>query len=88
MRRIAPIVLALLLTPLLAAAQEKFPSRPIDFVVTWGAGGGADAMARQLGSLSQPPTVFVTRPVSAAILGLALLLVLAPSLRRLRRGAA
>ena len=55
MRRIVPIVLALLLTtPLLAAAQEKFPSRPIDFVVTWGAGGGADAMARQLGSLSQP----------------------------------
>jgi putative tricarboxylic transport membrane protein len=33
-------------------------------------------------------TVFVTRPVSAVILGLALLLVLAPSLRRLRRGVA
>ncbi len=33
-------------------------------------------------------TVFVTRPVSAVILGLAVLLVLAPSLRRLRRGAA
>ena len=32
------------------------------------------------------PTVFVTRPVSAVILGLALLLVLAPSFRRLRRG--
>jgi len=32
-------------------------------------------------------SVFVTRPVSAVILGLALLLVLAPSLRRLRRGA-
>lgn len=33
-------------------------------------------------------TVFVRRPVSAVILGLALLLVLAPSLRRLHRGAA
>jgi len=33
-------------------------------------------------------TVFVTRPVSAVTLGLAVLLVLAPSLRRLRRGAA
>ncbi len=33
-------------------------------------------------------TVFVTRRVSAVILGLAVLLVLAPSLRRLRRGAA
>lgn len=36
------------------AAQEKFPGRPIDFIVTWGTGGGADAMARQLGHLSQP----------------------------------
>lgn len=33
-------------------------------------------------------TVFATRLVSALILGLAVLLVLAPSLRRLRRGAA
>lgn len=31
-------------------------------------------------------TVFVTRPVSAVVLGLAVPLVLAPSLRRLRRG--
>ena len=23
-----------------AAAQEKYPSRPIDFIVTWGTGGG------------------------------------------------
>lgn len=55
MRRIAFRLLAILvLAPLGVEAQEKFPSRPIDFVVTWGAGGGADAMARQLGSLSQP----------------------------------
>jgi tripartite-type tricarboxylate transporter receptor subunit TctC len=57
MRRIAFPVLVILVLGLLAgpaAAQEKYPSRPIDFVVTWGAGGGADAMARQLGSLSQP----------------------------------
>ena len=57
MRRIAFPVLVILALGLLAApaaAQEKYPSRPIDFVVTWGAGGGADAMARQLGSLSQP----------------------------------
>ena len=57
MRRIAFPVLVTLALGLLAApaaAQEKYPSRPIDFVVTWGAGGGADAMARQLGSLSQP----------------------------------
>jgi tripartite-type tricarboxylate transporter receptor subunit TctC len=37
-----------------AQAQETYPSRPIDFVVTWGTGGGADGMARELGSLTQP----------------------------------
>ena len=31
-----------------AAAQEKFPSRPIEFVVPWGPGGGADQLARKL----------------------------------------
>ena len=57
MRRIVfPVLvtLAVVLPAVPAVAQEKYPSRPIDFVVTWGAGGGADAMARQLGSLSQP----------------------------------
>jgi tripartite-type tricarboxylate transporter receptor subunit TctC len=37
-----------------ADAQEAFPSRPVDFVVTWGTGGGADAMARTLAALAQP----------------------------------
>ncbi|HET7876410.1 MAG TPA: tripartite tricarboxylate transporter substrate binding protein [Methylomirabilota bacterium] len=41
-------------TTLPVAAQEKYPSRPIDFVVPWGTGGGADAMARHIASLSQP----------------------------------
>jgi putative tricarboxylic transport membrane protein len=35
-------------------AQEKYPNRPIDFIVTWGTGGGADAMAREIGALAQP----------------------------------
>jgi len=30
-------------------AQEKFPSRPVDFIIGFGAGGGADQMARILG---------------------------------------
>jgi tripartite-type tricarboxylate transporter receptor subunit TctC len=47
------------------AAQEKYPSRPIDFVVPWGTGGGADAMARQIGSLAQP-FLGVALPVSNA----------------------
>ncbi len=36
------------------AQPEKYPSRPIDFIVTWGTGGGADAMARMLANLAQP----------------------------------
>lgn len=39
MRRIVLVTLALGLLAAPAAAQEKYPSRPIDFVVTWGAGG-------------------------------------------------
>jgi tripartite-type tricarboxylate transporter receptor subunit TctC len=48
-----------------AAAQEKYPSRPIDFICTWGTGGGADAMARQVGALAQP-ILGVALPVSNA----------------------
>ena len=44
-------------------AQEKYPSRPIDFICTWGTGGGADAMARQIGALAQP-ILGVALPVS------------------------
>jgi len=47
----------------MVAAQEKYPSRPIDFICTWGTGGGADAMARQIGALSQP-MLGVALPVS------------------------
>ncbi|HET8576487.1 MAG TPA: tripartite tricarboxylate transporter substrate binding protein [Methylomirabilota bacterium] len=46
-----------------AVAQEKYPSRPIDFIVPWGTGGGADSMAREVGSLSQP-FLGVALPVS------------------------
>jgi len=34
-----------------AWAQEKFPTRPIEFIVPWGPGGGADQVARKVGSL-------------------------------------
>ncbi len=37
-----------------AAAQEKYPSRPVEILVTWGPGGGADSMARTLSQLAQP----------------------------------
>jgi len=44
-------VLLALLAVLAAApafAQEKYPSRPIEFIVPWGPGGGADQLARKL----------------------------------------
>ena len=34
-----------------ALAQEKYPSRPVEMVVTFGPGGGADAMGRKLSQL-------------------------------------
>ena len=36
-----------------AAPAEKYPTRPIDFIVPWGAGGGADQMSRKIGSLAE-----------------------------------
>jgi tripartite-type tricarboxylate transporter receptor subunit TctC len=35
-------------------AQEKFPSRPVEFIVPWGPGGGADQLARLTGKLAEP----------------------------------
>ena len=37
----------------LAPAQEKYPSRPIEFIVPWGPGGGADQLARKAGKLME-----------------------------------
>jgi tripartite-type tricarboxylate transporter receptor subunit TctC len=34
-------------------AADKYPDRPIDFIATWGVGGGADQMARTLGPLTE-----------------------------------
>lgn len=37
--------------PLSLHAQDKYPSRPIDFIVPWGPGGGSDQTAREIGKL-------------------------------------
>ncbi len=37
----------------LASAQEKYPSRPIEFIVPWGPGGGADQLARKAAKLME-----------------------------------
>jgi tripartite-type tricarboxylate transporter receptor subunit TctC len=62
MKRLALILIVLTLT-MPVVAQEKYPSRPIDFVCTWGTGGGADTMARQISNLAQP-LLGVALPVS------------------------
>lgn len=36
-----------------AQAQEKYPTRPIEFIVPWGPGGGADQVARKSSQLME-----------------------------------
>ncbi len=59
----AVVLLVTVAVALPLAAQEKYPNRPIDFIVPWGTGGGADAMARQIGLLAHP-FLGVALPVS------------------------
>lgn len=35
-------------------AAEEFPTRPIEFIVPWGPGGGADQVARKLAKIMEP----------------------------------
>lgn len=45
--------LSLATLTLFAPAQEKYPSRPVEFIVPWGPGGGADQLARKAGKLME-----------------------------------
>jgi tripartite-type tricarboxylate transporter receptor subunit TctC len=47
------VALLLGLTSLAVTAQEKYPSRPIEFIVPWGPGGGADQVARKAGKMME-----------------------------------
>ena len=42
------------LCSLAASAQEKYPTRPVDIIVPWGPGGGADQLARLTAKLIEP----------------------------------
>ncbi|OGA54922.1 MAG: hypothetical protein A3G24_10380 [Betaproteobacteria bacterium RIFCSPLOWO2_12_FULL_62_13] len=45
------VLLALASSP--TAAQDKYPTRPIEFIVPWGPGGGADQVARKSAQLME-----------------------------------
>jgi tripartite-type tricarboxylate transporter receptor subunit TctC len=47
-RRIAAAALAALSLAAPAAAQDKYPSRPLELIVPWGPGGGADVLGRSV----------------------------------------
>jgi len=53
LRRLA-FALLVLACSAAAWAQEKYPSRPIEFIVPFGPGGGADQLARKMASLLEP----------------------------------
>jgi len=45
---------ALAVAPRMAFSQDKYPARPIDVIVPWGPGGGADQLARLTAKLMEP----------------------------------
>ncbi len=68
--------------PGVAAAQEAYPTRPIEFIVPWGPGGGADQVARK-SSVMLEPLLKVSFPVinvagASGQTGLAKMLAAAP----------
>lgn len=57
------LLAAALLVPFApATAQEKYPARPIELIVPWGPGGGADILGRKIGKMLEP-IVKVSMPV-------------------------
>lgn len=57
------VVIGSVLGSTTALAQENYPSRPIEVIVTFGPGGGADAMGRKMSQLLEP-VIKVPLPVS------------------------
>lgn len=57
----------------LPAAAQNYPSRPIQLIVPWGAGGGTDATARIIGSLMEKelgqPVNVVNRTGGSGVVG-------------------
>ncbi|NDW06198.1 tripartite tricarboxylate transporter substrate binding protein [Jiella pacifica] len=68
----AAITMAALAAPV-ANAQEDYPSRPIQMIVPWGAGGGTDAVGRVVASLLQEelgqPVTVINRTGGSGVVG-------------------
>ncbi len=71
--RMTAAAIGLALTVGGAAAAQDFPSRPMQMVVPWGAGGGTDAVARILASVMQEdlgqPVNVVNRTGGSGVVG-------------------
>jgi tripartite-type tricarboxylate transporter receptor subunit TctC len=65
-----------------AIAQPRYPSRPIQLIVPWGAGGGTDATARIVGSLLErdlgQPVNVVNRTGGSGVVGHSAIATAAP----------
>ena len=53
-------IVVTLLSPLVCLAQSNYPAKPINFVVPYGAGGGADSRSRQI---AQRMSVILKQPI-------------------------
>lgn len=69
----ATLVAASVFLPTLASAQSDYPSRPIQMIVPWSAGGGTDAVGRVIASILQEelgvPVNVVNRTGGSGVVG-------------------
>ncbi len=54
------VAIATLISPLTSFAQSSYPNKPINFIVPYGAGGGADSRSRQI---AQKMSVILKQPI-------------------------
>ena len=74
-RSVIAAALCALAAALPAAAQDRFPARPIELIVPWGPGGGADVLgrsvARWLETDLKTPVPVLNQPGATGMIGLA-----------------
>ena len=71
---VGTILVAILLFPVMALSQEKYPSKPITFIVGYPPGGASEVTSRALSEAASKtlgqPVVIVTKPGGASALAL------------------